>query len=427
MKIVLINPPQPYLIEKRTQVPLGLLYLSAVVKRERPGHDVSVVDVSPHTQEEALEVLPEADIYGLTATTLDYSAVKRLACRLKQRHRDCMTLVGGPHPTIFAPDCLEDGFDGVFKGEAEDSIFSFLDNPRRGVIVSPEHPVDITKIPRPDRDALSWVGGRVLTTAHQGSINIMASRGCPHNCSFCASKVMWGRRLRWRTVDDVVAEIRECIEAYGIKVFRFSDDNMVSNKRWTREFCKKVGTLGIKWRLSIRVDDVEPGILREMALAGCTEVGFGVESFDLDVLKALNKRIVPEQSIRAIRMAHEAGIGARLLLMISTPGETSQKTVDRNIDALEAIRGQFVYVSVKVFKPLPGTDIWNRPRDFGVTIDSTDFPKYNFYVYRLNDEGEKERFLWSPISIDGMTKEQQEGNIDRMCSYVESLPENADG
>ncbi len=61
MELILINPPQPYLVEKHTQTPLGILYISAVVKRDRPDVDVSVCDLSDCS--EPIEV-PDADVYG---------------------------------------------------------------------------------------------------------------------------------------------------------------------------------------------------------------------------------------------------------------------------------------------------------------------------------------------------------------------------
>ena len=118
---------------------------------------------------------------------------------------------------------------------------------------------------------------------------------------------------------------------------------------------------------------------------------------------------------------------AHLLMMLSTPGEVYRETVDLNIEALESVKGKFVYASSKVFVPLPGTAAWNRPAEHGIQIESTDFSQYNFYMYRRSPEGETDRVIWSPISIDGMTKEQQTENIERMATYMESLDANAVG
>lgn len=430
MKIKLINPPQPYLITPQTQVPLGLLYLSAVVKRDRPGVQIQALDCSVEKVEDAANKIEEADVYGFTATSLDYYTQVKLMKKIRERFPRATYIIGGPHASVMHKDVLCDGFDSVFITEAEDTILKFIDDWRAlqvESVYSPRDRVDLDTLPRPDREAFSWVGGNVLTKGEKKSVNIMASRGCPYNCSFCASETLWKRHLRWRKVEDVVDEIKECINRYGIKVFRFSDDNMASNRRWTERFCELVKPLGIKWRLSIRVDRLDPPLLKIMKEAGCTEMGLGCESFDPNVLKALNKKIKPEQSLQAISWCHEAGIGARLLMMISTPGETYKKTIEDNFKALDSVRGKFVYLSFKVFMPLPGTAIWNNPSSFGIKIVNNDFSKYNFYVYQRDDSGNKIFSTWSPIEFDNMTREQQMENINNMFECAETFPENATG
>lgn len=433
LRLALVNPPQPYLVEQHTQVPLGLLYLSAVVKRDCPDVDVTLVDCSALSVEEALAALgfPNMwafDIIGFTATSLDYHSAVAVKDAVAGSPLPCF-IIGGPHVT--AQSCaVDDGWNHVFIGEAEKTLPQFLRHFQTGearTLYIGDNTVDMNTLPRPDRDAFPWIGGRVLTTKHHGSINIMASRGCSFRCTFCASETMWGRKVRWRTPEDVVDEIHECIDKYGVKIFRFSDDNIAGNRKWNKRFCALVKPLDITWRLSVRVDCVTPDSLKMMAEAGCKEMGFGVESFDPQVLKMLNKRITPEQSVRAIHNAHAAGIGTRVLMMISTPGETYKHTVDLNIAALEELKEEFVYLSIKVYKPLPGTAIWNDPAAYGVKIVSKDFSKYNFYVYRKGESGAKEKLLWSPLRIDPMTEEQQQENIVRMVEYSETLPQNADG
>ena len=419
MRLALINPCQPYLVEQHTQVPLGLLYLSAVLKRNCPDVQVQLVDASAMSVQEAVEEMGAFDVYGFTATSLDYPVVLDIREELQQRFPDAMHIVGGPH-AMGEADVLNHGWHSVFIGEGEKTIIEFVKDWQitGGVkrVYRGDNTVDLRKLPRPDRDAFPWLGGRVLVTeAHKRSINIMASRGCRFNCAFCAGRLIWGARTRWRTPEDVVAEIEECIEKYGVKIFRFSDDNLAANHRWLRKLCALVKPLGITWRSSVRVDCVTHDILKMMYDAGYKEIGFGVESFDPAVLKALNKEITPEQSLQAIHDAHDVGLAVRILMMISTPGE-SQKTVDLNIAGLEECKGEFVDLALKIYKPLPGTPVWLHPERFGVTIASKDLSKYNFYVYSA--EG---KLLWSPLEIDGMTAAEQHENIVRMVTYGEGL------
>ena len=427
MKLVLISPPQPYLLAHHTQVPLGLLYLSAVLKRERPQVDVVVADCSGMSITEAAEGLPEADVFGYSCTTLDYPTMKDLRSRLEVRFPGAMHIIGGPHVTALPTETLLDGFDVAFIREAEKTILNFVDDWERKItkeVYDPQQWLDLEWLPRPDRAALDWTGGRVLANSKDDkSANIMASRGCPFDCAFCASQVMWKRKVRWREPADVVAEIAECQKELGTEVFRFSDDNMTTSRKWTEEFCKLVKPLDVQWRLSFRVDSITPGLLDTMREAGCVEAGLGIESFDPVVLKAMHKRVKPEDSINAVKMLHEAGMGARVLLMIGTPGETHLKTVEHNIKALEEIRGQYVYVTLTMFTPLPGCPVWQLPNKYGVKILSKDFSKYNLCFVRREENGTVSRTIQPLVAIDGMTMAQQVENAEKMLAYLETIPE----
>jgi radical SAM superfamily enzyme YgiQ (UPF0313 family) len=423
VRLILINPPQPYLIEKHNQTPLGILYLSAVVKRERPDIEISILDLSGCASVKSAEI-PRADVYGYTATSLDYFSCVDVMCETKKRHPGATHIIGGPHATAMPDSCYMDGFDSVFLTESEMSILEFIDDFRNGNMKSlyEQHSwIDLDWLPLPDRDELGWIGGRILASGNEKSASIMASRGCPFNCAFCESALIWKRKVRWRSVDNVVSEIKHCMDRYGVDTFRFTDDSMTVNKNWVEEFCAKIAPLNIRWQTNERVDTVTSGLLKMMSNAGCVEIGFGVESFDPNVLNVLGKRIRPEESIEAVKMAFNAGIGVWLLMMISTPGETYKKTIEFNSRALGHIMGKFVRASCKSLIPLPGTPIWNSPERFGVEILNKDFSTYNAYPYKAGPGGKPQLVLWSPISIDGMTREEQLWNMQAMASCIESF------
>jgi len=389
--------------------------------------EVLVADCSGLTLEQAIKELPRADVFGYSCTSLDYPMMNSLRNRLMLRFPKATHIIGGPHVTAMPTSTLLDGFDVAFVREAEKSILDFVDDYERGTlkeVYEPQEMLDLPWLPRPDRAALDWTGGRVLANSKDDkSVNIMASRGCPFDCAFCASQVMWTRKVRWREPSDVVAEMQECVDALGTEVFRFSDDNMTTSKQWTEEFCALVKPLGIQWRLSFRVDSITPQLLATMREAGCVEAGLGIESFDPNVLKVMHKRVKPENSINAVKMLHEAGMGARVLLMIGTPGETHLKTVEHNVRALEEIRGQYVYVTMTMFTPLPGCGVWMFPNKYGVKILSKDFSEYNLCFVRREVDGSVSRTINPLISIDGMTREQQIDNAEQMLEYLETIPE----
>ncbi|HEC61908.1 MAG TPA: B12-binding domain-containing radical SAM protein, partial [bacterium] len=393
MELILINPPQPYLVEKHTQTPLGILYISAVVKRDRPDVDVSVCDLSDCS--EPIEV-PDADVYGYTSTSLDYPECVKLMETIRMEHPGSLHIIGGSHATAMPFSCRDDGFDSVFIRESEKTILEYIDDWMRVDTVEfyeADNLVDVCTLPWPDRDALGWTGGRILASGNDRSASLMASRGCPFNCAFCASALIWKRKMRWRSPENVVAEMKHCIEKYNVTTFRFADDSMTSNRDWVQEFCKAVEPLGVRWQTNERVDTVTIDLLKMMRDAGCVEIGYGVESFDPMVLKILGKKISPEQSIRAVEMTFKTNIGVWLLMMISTPGETYKHTVQCNSRALARLVGKFVRASCKTLMPLPGTPIWNDPERFGVEILNRDFSTYNAYPYKPGPNGRPKLIL----------------------------------
>jgi radical SAM superfamily enzyme YgiQ (UPF0313 family) len=110
--------------------------------------------------------------------------------------------------------------------------------------------------------------------------------------------------------------------------------------------------------------------------AGCKEISFGVESFDDDVLMTLGKGTYAVDNITAMRLAKEAGMTVRVLFMIRTPGQTNL-TVDKNIHQLERYSDLWDIIACSTFMPLPGSEIWNFPKKFGVKILSKDLDLYN--------------------------------------------------
>ena len=271
-------------------------------------------------------------------------------------------------------------------------------------------------MPYPDRDSNPYLKNR---DNRKKTINITASRGCSQFCNFCASHLTWTRNVRWRSVEKVVEEIKYCIDKYGIKSFKFSDENIASNKKWINDFCSLIKRFNIEWFTIARVDSVDIETLNNMAASGCKSIAYGIESFDIKVLKILNKRATPEQAIDTINNTYEAGIMPNLLMMINTPGETYKYTVDCNIKYLEYVKGKYNHVGLKPLIPLPGTNIAKFPERFGITITNNDYSNFNLWTYYKDKNGEK-KLVDSCIRINGMTERQQRNNHIRMLDYIES-------
>jgi radical SAM superfamily enzyme YgiQ (UPF0313 family) len=416
--LVLAYPPDEFTVRPGQQVGLGLLYVAAVA--EHAGHEVTIVQEGPEYLPRLQEAVGEADVLGFTATCLDLPAVIEAREHLTFSG---LTVIGGPGPSTY-PEFLEPYvrcglIDAVFMGEGEATFAEFLrhvetDGVRKTYRAG--QPVDIDAIPRPARHLVQRQGHGLLLDS-DGQVNagtILASRGCPYNCHFCGSSTMWGRRVRLRDPENFRRELREMIDRYGVRELRLSDDNVIAQRDYALEIFRILGKTGVPWRLSIRVKPSDPDLYEAMRDNGCREVSFGIESFDDDVLRLLNKSATAADNQAAIRNARAAGLVVRALMIVGCPGETPQ-TVDLNLAALRETPP--TTVSLKTFIPLPGCEVWRNPQDFNVEIVNRDMRDYNFWMYTR--EGVKPP--QALILPDGWTETQYTDHIQRMRDGLDAL------
>jgi radical SAM superfamily enzyme YgiQ (UPF0313 family) len=408
MKLALIRGPLRFLVQPNAYEPLGLGYLSAYVHKHAPWVEVDIVDMASGEKPGLY------DIYAWTATSLEYEEVKNLAKFYAAKYPEGKHILGGTHATT----CwafIDPIFESVFIGEGEQSLVQYLKDynlgrPRK--LYFGDNICDLDSLPFPERKAprpVSITGGSHLC------VSIMASRGCPFRCHFCASSFMWGKP-RYRSPANVLAEIEECIDRFGMVDVGLEDDNHTHRREWLLELAAGMKRLGVEWRVHSRVDGFDEDLGQTLRESGCIEALFGVESFDPVVLKAIGKHTNPEQAKYSIRVAAAAGLNVRVCILMSTPGETPA-TVGLNCRALDELNGAVKLISLMTLMPLPGTPIFNNPRSHGVRIIEPDMSKYQRYQW--GPEGPMP--FWSPIEIDGMTRKEQLKNLEDMRTYVGSL------
>ncbi len=154
---------------------------------------------------------------------------------------------------------------------------------------------------------------------------VVTSRGCPGRCSFCDSPSFWGNRVRFRSTQSVIAEIRHLMRTYGFIYFGFRDDTFAARRSRLAELCRALETQtpGILWNCQSRVDTVDKERLRLMKKAGCEQLQFGIESMTPEVLGVLGKRVEAEKVHRVLKQCRDAGIRSCAYLITGVPGQTS--------------------------------------------------------------------------------------------------------
>ena len=226
------------------------------------------------------------------------------------------------------------------------------------------HLIDYSEYKR----GIYW-GDHMLSRA----VSIISSRGCPYNCIFCGSRVVFGRRTRFRSIENVVAEMKEVIDTIGFRGFNFHDDTFALDIKRTIGLCREFKKLNIVWRCLSRVNTVNEKTISAMEKSGCKELILGVESGSQKILDNLNKHTTVEQNLKAMKMVKKSGIQLKVGIIVGSPGETWE-TVEETKKMLKEYPPDFWNVSV--FTPFPGTPVWNAPDKYGIKILTRDLTKY---------------------------------------------------
>lgn len=400
MKVLLINPPTTTDVETAKVIglkapPLGLAYLAAVLERE--GYDVKILDspVLDHSFEDVKREVKklDPDLVGVTSTTPTiYDAMKTVKT-VKEAKDNAFTIMGGAHPTFMPRETLLEcpDLDAVAIGEGEITLLELVralgsgsslggvrgiafKRGREVVFTPPRPPIEnLDSLPFPARHLLPMdkymVFGKRTFIA-----NVMSSRGCPYNCIFCSSSLMFGKKYRARSPSNVADEVEELVNKYKVKHIEFADDNFTFDQRRAiniaKEFLKR--GLDVVWACGARVDNISRELLYWLKKAGCYMIYVGVESGVQRVLNILRKGIKIDQVVRAVKMIKEFGIEVTGSFIIGAPGET-RKDVKETVKFAKKLDIDFAQFTVMT--PYPGTHIYDYAKREGLLL-TNDWSKY---------------------------------------------------
>ncbi len=381
MDIALINLPNPALAEPWTNFPLGLGYVAAAV--EKRGYRVQVLDWCEGFPRD----IPKADIFGMQVTAPQIDLAKHAAEMIKQQFPGALVVAGGPQTGVDAGRFLEDpNFDSIVVDEGEFSFYELIrqyETTREFELCYKNPPIRLLDdIPFPARHLFPRFKEDALRT-HQllkgdytegGQTTIIASRGCPYSCSFCAPHP---RKLRYRSPGNVIAEIEQIIRDWGIYQFKWQDDTFTVNKQWVLELCEGISKLPRTYhRAHTRVNVFDEEMAAAMYRAGVRILCFGIESFSQRLLDINSKAITIDQIERAARIAKRHGFKTVGFLIFGMPGENRQ-SVEETKAGIIRNKKNLDYLNLATMVPLPGTPIHEHPERFGCRIiDDLDAGKW---------------------------------------------------
>jgi radical SAM superfamily enzyme YgiQ (UPF0313 family) len=326
--------------KKAGTTPLALPLLAALT----PAHwDVRIID-------EELEPIPAdicPDLVGITAlsTTID----RAFAIADSFRCRGIKVVMGGPTVT-YGPDAALAHADSIVAGEAEHvwrDLLMAVENGTLQRIYSSPIPVVYINSPVP-----KW---NLINVRDLAALPVQVSRGCPFRCDFCLVSRMFGQTMRYRDLDDIIAEV----ESLPKKTLFFVDDNLTANKEFAGKLMKRLAPLGVSWIAQVSIEIAGfPDLLADMAAAGCMHVLVGLESVNEASLGEAHKR---QNNISryagAIRKINESGIQVNASMIVGFDNDT--------LDEFDKIRefadaANLWYINLNILDAIPGTALHSR-------------------------------------------------------------------
>ncbi|MGM9993203.1 MAG: B12-binding domain-containing radical SAM protein [Candidatus Avigastranaerophilus sp.] len=406
-KVILTIPNHPtYFVTP----PLGIGYLSSCLK-EKNINSIIIDAVRLELNEE--ELIKQIDKQSpdwicISCLSAYFDKVKSLSLKLK--NKNYKVIIGGVHPT-FMPymTLVETKCDYVIAGEGEIALPELIlkgDNTEiKGVYSIRElknentsfdkaqmH-TDLDNIPFPDWEQIN---PKTYPPAPMGMVAknypiapVIASRGCAHACTYCAGNQLNERKVRFRSPENVIKEIKLLVEKYGVKEFQFIDANIILRRNFIEQICnllikEKLNKIPWSCPSGIRADCFDFELAKLMKKAGCYMTVIGIESANPQILKTIKKGETIETITEAIENAHKAGIITVGAFMLGLPGDTKE-TMRETIDYAKKVpldRAVFSMLDI-----LPGCEIWqNNKEKYKMFQQETSFAKPSVIPEGMTEE-----------------------------------------
>lgn len=379
-RVLLIYPPSPVINrEDRCQQPTkellvipplpptDLMYLAAIA--EQCGYEAMIRDYSQggNFEVDLKEFQPDFLVANIATPTFqsDMIAIK-LAKDINPSI--CTIVKGAPFLTYNTNTIYENPFiDYVIIGEAEFTLKEILEGVPNNEILGSCYRENFQPIKNEKRpfienlDELPFparhlVDNSIYRRPDNGKVQavVKVARGCPFHCFFCLATPVSGAKVRKRSPENIVAELKECVEKYNIRNFLFWSDIFNLDREWTLELCKKIIESGLKitWSSNTRADTMDDEMAKMMYKSGCRLVSIGVESGSQKMLDKIGKKITLDNIRNTVKILKKNKIKIYNYFVIGLPWET-EETVEETIKF--AIELDSNFISFYTATPLPGT------------------------------------------------------------------------
>lgn len=374
-------------VEKTISPPLGILYIAAELIEA--GYNVEACDYNAekYSVTSLQNYLSRADLVGISMLSFNRDHAFEIIKKINELRPDLPVIAGGPdcilHPRVIpgtkltvcqeAEHIIVQIVEAVLNNSDLSKLPGVVFQNRWGMIICGkpyEHNENLDTIKFPRRDLLrdnkgySVIGkktSRNITT-------IITSRGCPKHCSFCAHSAVAFWKFRMRSVQNVLAEIKDIAEQ-GYKIIGIADDNFTADKKRAMEIMQGICDMKLDLLFAVqgRVDAADFELYSLMKKAGVKGITFGLESGNQEVLDFYNKQTTVEQNRRAVTLADKAGLYTAGLFILGAPME--KKDHFQNTYKF-AISLPLDITSFWILDYTFGSDLWQNAHEKGIIAEN---------------------------------------------------------
>jgi len=426
-------PSMQNLSQEGISLPMGILYLSSYIKNHQPNYSVNLVDYRVdflrihefqtlddfivNIAKKHLKTPPDILAFSVLVSS-SHHFFKRSLTLLKQAWPSTKIIVGGFHATNFTKELLAlPEIDFIFRGEGEYALNQFLTSFEKGEpidipgVISRSTNLDLplTKCtpitsmdenPMPDYDLIPMdvyarINTRMVIKKKEGqeilSADIMTSLGCPFKCTFCSSRTVHGLTMRYKSVENVVAEVKYLYENFGITLFMPEDDLFTAHRKRTITLLRELRALNIpnfrmQFPVALAVNTLSYELIDELIASGMDVASLAIESGSEYTQKhIINKGVRLEKAIDWVNYLREKGIPVRTSFILGLPNET-REMMQESIDY--AIRLGADWYDFFIATPLGGTQMCQEFVDMGYVPNDVDIISRGYYAQRNFDTPE---------------------------------------